>query len=350
MSHPEGHYNKQERNGGPDRRSMWDSLRRLFSPDKTSEKRTYTAPRSRQDTLPSTHDEAAEAAAAKAKETRGISIMLFKLLFLVIIQYVMVFMFAVLISKYNKQKSAKEEQRRIIAEQEFIRNQKKAQAIAARAIEARKQEIAKIQQRIIREQQASSRRRQASSNEIRFICNSDQLGETADIRKEAYMDCRKLHQVKMKCRSIGRDAFRGCYELETVAITGNLTAIQSGAFAECFSLTSLLLPKTLREIGDNILERTRNVREISLPYHVRTQFADKLGNISGVRTLYILTDVFFKMPEGLANSGLNRLTCTLYVPDAMYIDFLKDPDWILFGEIEPLSKSKHYDARGGWKE
>ena len=41
--------------------------------------------------------------------------------------------------------------------------------------------------------------------------------------------------------------------------------------------------------------------------------------------------------------------CTLYVPDAFLAQYQADENWMKFGSIEPLSKSKYFKAEGFWK-
>jgi hypothetical protein len=38
--------------------------------------------------------------------------------------------------------------------------------------------------------------------------------------------------------------------------------------------------------------------------------------------------------------------CTLYVPDAFIAQFKADVDWMQFGAIEPLSKSRYFTKEG----
>jgi hypothetical protein len=38
--------------------------------------------------------------------------------------------------------------------------------------------------------------------------------------------------------------------------------------------------------------------------------------------------------------------CTLYVPDAFIAQFKADADWMQFGAIEPLSKSRYFTKEG----
>lgn len=189
--------------------------------------------------------------------------------------------------------------------------------------------------------------RKVSPNHIKYIVSNYNIGDIPD-NKYAY--CRDLESVDIECRSIGRNAFLSCTALTKVTVRAGLTQVSNKAFADCYSLEIILLPKTVSKMGKNVFEDTKRIVEISIPYKVREQLCYQTRQCDRINTLYILSDTFFKMPDGLKENNLSRQSAKLYVPDALLADFCKDPEWILFNEILPLSQSPWYDARGRYKK
>lgn len=189
--------------------------------------------------------------------------------------------------------------------------------------------------------------RKVSPNHVKYLVFNYNIG---DIPANKYAYCRDLESVDIECRSIGSNAFLSCTALTKVTVRAGLTQVSNKAFAECYSLKIILLPKTVREIGKNVFEDTKRIVEISIPYKVREQLCDQTRQCDRINTLYILSDTFFKMPNGLKENNLSRQLAKLYVPDALLADFCKDPEWILFNEILPLSQSPWYDAHGRYKK
>ena len=186
-----------------------------------------------------------------------------------------------------------------------------------------------------------------SSAQIRYLEYADNIG---DIQSNAFANSLKLQSVDIECRNIGNKAFIGCRALREVIIRKSLTEIGDKAFAECPRLRTILLPNSLQRIGKDIFENTNDIREISIPYRVREELCTQIGKNSALGTLYILGNKFFKLPQGLKSAGIDRRQMTIYVPDALLVDFCKDLEWILFDQILPLSQSVWYDSKGMYKK
>ena len=61
---------------------------------------------------------------------------------------------------------------------------------------------------------------------------------------------------------IGNDAFGLCSSLESISIPDSVTEIGTGVFAECTLLTSIRLPSTLTSIGKNVFYGCTSLTEI----------------------------------------------------------------------------------------
>lgn len=328
MSHHEGHYNREERSTGHDHGGLWTSLRsRLHASD------------------------AMDKPACDATGGPSLSGMLLKLAACIIGMYMAVFVWGIWWCRHVAIQREEEKQR-----QELVQRQLEEKKI-------RQEQLLREQQRKEQERRAKAHSaaaqktvspatrprpaRKESPNQIAYLRSAGNIGT---IPANAYAYCRKLWYVDIECSGIGRGAFLGCTALEKVMIRGGLTKIESKAFVDCPSLTIVLFPKTLRTLGNDIFEGTAKIRELSIPSRVSEQLCGQMGDGRRIQSLYILTDTFFNMPQSMKDSGLDRSLTRLYVPDALLVDFCKDHDWILFGEILPLSRSKWYDAQGLYKD
>ncbi|MFL2479933.1 MAG: leucine-rich repeat protein [Verrucomicrobiales bacterium] len=67
----------------------------------------------------------------------------------------------------------------------------------------------------------------------------------------AFYDCTSLTSIIIpdSVTSIGRSAFSDCYNLTSIAIPDSVTSIGDGAFAVCRSLTSITIPDSVTSIG-----------------------------------------------------------------------------------------------------
>ena len=71
------------------------------------------------------------------------------------------------------------------------------------------------------------------------------------IRRQAFEDCTSITSVMMpgSIRSIGSDAFRGCINLASITIPDGVTSIGDYAFAYADNLASITLPDSITQIG-----------------------------------------------------------------------------------------------------
>lgn len=111
------------------------------------------------------------------------------------------------------------------------------------------------------------------------MIDPDANGEVAfgvnvrELRSRAFANCLFLRKVSIPSwlTSIGEFAFYGCANLEAVIFEGDgqLTSIGEGAFQET-PLSSILLPESLRYIGDQAFQYMPNLATIHIPGNVVT--------------------------------------------------------------------------------
>ena len=170
-------------------------------------------------------------------------------------------------------------------------------------------------------------------------------GELAVINDDAFKGCSALKNLRADVYTIGLDAFRGCSSLETARFGDHIWWIRSGAFGDCPKLRSVLMGITMKKIEDGAFEGSTGIEEFSIPNDFKNRMFGIVPSPEKWKKVYLLSTEFYAMPKNCKPSK----GCTLYVPDAFLSKFQGNADWMQFGSIEPLSKSKYFTAEGFWK-
>ena len=171
-------------------------------------------------------------------------------------------------------------------------------------------------------------------------------GEVKVINDEAFQGCSALKNLRVDVYTIGLDAFKGCTSLETARFGEKIWWIREGAFAGCTKLRSVLMGITMQKLEDGAFDGCTSLEEFSIPNDFKNRmFGIVAASAAKWKKVYLLSTEYYAMPK---NCTPNK-DCTLYVPDAFLAKYKADADWMQFGSIEPLSKSKYFTAEGFWK-
>jgi len=170
-------------------------------------------------------------------------------------------------------------------------------------------------------------------------------GTVAVINDDAFNGCTALKDLYVDAYTIGLDAFFECKSLETVRFGEHIWWIRDGAFAYCPKLRSVLMGITMEKLEFGAFEGSKNIEEFSIPNDFKNSMFGHVPSAPKWKKIYLLSTEYYHMPK---NCTPNK-DCTLYVPDAFLDKFRADADWMKFGSIEPLSKSRYYTAEGFWK-
>ena len=101
---------------------------------------------------------------------------------------------------------------------------------------------------------------------IKFSSNLRTIGEFAFSGDSALINCH------IPSGEIGASAFMGCSKMEQISF-GKVISIGNAAFLDCTSLTSVIIPSTMKEIGNEAFSGCVNLKEVIVNSH-DTKIAD----------------------------------------------------------------------------
>ena len=160
--------------------------------------------------------------------------------------------------------------------------------------------------------------------------------------------------------AIGNMAFGSCSNLTSVSIPSSVTAIGDDAFYRCTGLTSLVIPTSVSSIGNYAFEYA-GLTSISIPSSVGTigqhafNFCTSLKTVTipasvssiGIEAFWAcsaLTSIYVNrsIPLDLTSSdnvfyGVNKTSCTLYIPVGSKTAYQAANQWKDFVNIEEFT-------------
>ena len=160
--------------------------------------------------------------------------------------------------------------------------------------------------------------------------------------------------------AIGNMAFASCSDLTSVSIPSSVTAIGDDAFYRCTGLTSLVIPTSVSSIGNYAFEYA-GLTSISIPSSVGTigqhafNFCTSLKTVTipasvssiGIEAFWAcsaLTSIYVNrsIPLDLTSSdnvfyGVNKTSCTLYIPVGSKTAYQAANQWKDFVNIEEFT-------------
>lgn len=88
------------------------------------------------------------------------------------------------------------------------------------------------------------------------------------IADTAFANCYALTSVVIPdtVKTIGTYAFNGCQALKKVTISKNIKTISDSAFSQCPALTTVTIPEGVTKIGDGAFEECSSLKTITLPF------------------------------------------------------------------------------------
>ena len=141
------------------------------------------------------------------------------------------------------------------------------------------------------------------------------------IGNSAFRDCYQLTDVTISGTSlteIGMEAFCNCFSMETITIPNSLTTIGDNAFNSCSELTSINLPDAIEYIGESTFLGCESLTSLDLPSNLK-----EIGAIAfcgcTLLTEVIIPDKVTKI-GGYAFSSCINLTKVIIPPTVTTIE------------------------------
>ena len=142
-------------------------------------------------------------------------------------------------------------------------------------------------------------------SEARFVAGGD------------YYYCYSGHYYYTSNDIIGASVFSDCRSLTSVIIPSSVTEIGWGVFLYCRSLTSVNIPSSVTEIGEYAFWGCSSLTSVDIPSSVTSIGERAFYDCSGLRSIYVYAGTVPSTVAG-AFEGCDSKNCTLYVPKGTY--------------------------------
>ena len=135
----------------------------------------------------------------------------------------------------------------------------------------------------------------------------------------AFKNCSSLTSVIIpsSVTRIGEYAFWGCSSLASVNIPSSVTEIGGYAFSGCSSLTSVNISSGVTVIGESVFQGCSSLTSVNIPSSVKSIEKRAFYDCSGLRSIYVYAETVPNTVAG-AFEGCDSKNCTLYVPKGTY--------------------------------
>ncbi len=160
---------------------------------------------------------------------------------------------------------------------------------------------------------------------VRYACViAGELTENAfGVIHRSYKTLKVLDLEAATNTSIADEAFKGCYNLDSLYLPSNLTYIPYMAIADCKSLKSITIPATVEEIDNSAFENCRSLQSIIFEGSASAQGPAHYAAASGSSLWRIGSWAFYNchqlqeltIPEGVTEIGDAAFYGCTYIED-----------------------------------
>ena len=165
----------------------------------------------------------------------------------------------------------------------------------------------------------------------------------------AFEGCTSLSSVKLpkKLKQIGAYAFKGCRSLNNLKLPDNIKAVGKAAFAGCRSLPNQILPSSLTSLADSVFAGCQAFTTVELPLTISYIGSQAFEGCTKL-TSFTVSSVVPKDIEVKSNvfEGIDLSKATLNVSQGTLNFFASEDQWKEFGtivEIRTLNGGKFAD-------
>jgi len=142
--------------------------------------------------------------------------------------------------------------------------------------------------------------------------------------------------------SIGPGAFDNCHSLTSVVIPDQVTSLESCAFIGCWSLPTLVIPDGVTSIHEMAVGWCIGMNSITIPSSVTYMESQAFTNNGNLTSVTVEWEEPLAVPENIFEN-INYNTVTLYVPEGTKAAYQAAAVWKNFGDIVEIS---HPDMPG----
>ncbi len=120
-----------------------------------------------------------------------------------------------------------------------------------------------------------------------------EIGANMRIGTGAFYNCYSLTSVTIPsgATSIGLDAFSGCYSLTSVTIPNTVTSISTSAFYTCYSLTSVSMSSGMTSIGSSAFNTCYSLHSVNIPSGVTSTGSNAFSGCYSLQSVSISSTV-----------------------------------------------------------
>lgn len=158
--------------------------------------------------------------------------------------------------------------------------------------------------------------------------------EVLEIGSHAFYDCYNLTKIIIpnSVRRIGRDAFRKCSNLTTITIPNGVTYIEESAFSSCENLTYVTIPNTVIKIAWDVFYNCTSLTSITIPTSVTWIGCWAFENCTSLTSVECKSTT----PPDICNTAFPNVkysNATLYVPKGSANAYQAAEGWSNFNRI-----------------
>lgn len=129
------------------------------------------------------------------------------------------------------------------------------------------------------------------------------------IQNSGFKDCSSLTSILIpnSIKSIGINAFENCSNITEITIPEGVTLIGNNTFKGCVKLASATLPTSLESFGANAFAGCTSLTSIALPKNIEEIGASAFANCSKLATIEVLGDTPATLKTGVFPSNVSKI-------------------------------------------
>lgn len=173
------------------------------------------------------------------------------------------------------------------------------------------------------------------------------------IGESAFWDCQKLTSVALpsSLTSIENETFLGCNNLNSLAISNGVTSIGHSAFKYCSSLTSLEIPNSVTSIGYEAFSGCTSLTTIEIPNSVTEISGSAFYGCSSLTTVTLGDHVQYIYDKAFAKcTNLTDVYCHATFPPSTTTTAFQD-SYVDYATLHvPEISIPYYKAQAPWSD